>query len=100
MNIPKRQPETKPRSREEQIAERLEQMPAIYRKNYLQAVSRKSRAAADKAMCLECMHHAKEEIKACSDLGCPLYRYRPFVRHPKSAGRSKISRKVAKIAGL
>lgn len=64
--------------RSERIAERERQMPAIHRANYRQAVSGKSRKAAIKAFCLECVCWQKEEVRLCTALACPLYAYRPY----------------------
>lgn len=36
----------------------------------------KSRKAAIRSQCLECVGYAIIEVKLCTDIGCPLYRYR------------------------
>jgi len=77
MHIPTKQPERKPKTREEQIAERLAQIPESQQRIYQKAVQRKSMAAAVKSFCYECMGYQREEVKVCSDLGCPLWAYRP-----------------------
>ena len=64
--------------RQARIAERRQQMPKIHRSNYDEAVSGKSRKAAIKAFCLECVCWQKEEVRLCSSLACPLYPYRPY----------------------
>lgn len=68
------------KTREQQIEERLKQIPDLkgYRKVYTKAVSHKSRNAAVKAFCLECVGWEREEVKKCTDLACPLYGYRPY----------------------
>ena len=76
MNIPQKQAE-KLKSRQEQITERLAQIPESQRRIYIKAVGRKSMAAAVKSFCYECVGYAREEVKVCSDLGCPLWMYRP-----------------------
>jgi len=76
MNIPQKQPE-RPKSRQEQIAERLAQIPESQRRIYAKAIARKSMAAAVKSFCYECVGYAREEVKVCSNLGCPLWMYRP-----------------------
>jgi len=77
--------------RETQIAERRKQMPEIYRKTYDKAVRRKSLRAAATSFCLECVGYQREEVKLCTDLGCPLYLYRPVrgaIRGPKRQQKS------------
>ena len=66
------------KTREEQIAERREQMPKIHRANYDKAMSGRSMKAAIKAFCLECVCGQKEEVRLCTDLACALYPYRPY----------------------
>jgi len=76
MHIPTAQP-VKTRSRTEQIAERLEQIPESQQGIYRRAIERKSMAAAVKAFCYECMGYLREEVKVCTDRACPLWMYRP-----------------------
>ncbi|MHC4664459.1 MAG: hypothetical protein ACYS9T_00705 [Planctomycetota bacterium] len=64
--------------RSERIAERRSEIPKIHRANYDEAVSGKSRKAAIKAFCLECVCWQKEEVRLCTALACPLYSYRPY----------------------
>lgn len=68
----------KPKNREEQIAERLTNMPESWRKTYLKAVGGKNRAAGVKAFCQECVGYERAEVTACTDRGCPLWLYRPY----------------------
>ena len=56
-----------------QIKKRLEEMPSIYRMNYLKAMRGGSKVAALKAFCLECVGWERVEIERCTDLGCPIY---------------------------
>ena len=42
------------------------------------AAASKSRKAAIKLFCLECVGGSRIEVKRCTDAGCPLYRYRPY----------------------
>ena len=63
---------------QEKIEKRASDMPKIYRANYLKAMSGKSKAAALKAFCLECVYWQKEEVKLCTAPQCPLYPYRPY----------------------
>ncbi len=49
-------------------------------RNYLKATEGNSRDAAIRAFCYECMGYDagyRESIKNCTDVGCPLYPYRP-----------------------
>jgi len=88
MQILKQQPE-KLKSREEQIRERLAQIPESQRRAYIKAVGRKSMAAACKSFCYECVGYVREEVKVCSDLACPLWMYRPG---RSVSGKAKIER--------
>lgn len=66
------------RTQQEQIEHRCRQMPDIHLANYKKAMMGKSMKAAIKAFCLECIQWQKEEVRLCTDLGCPLYPYRPY----------------------
>jgi len=66
------------KERERQIAERLREMPKSQRANYLKAQEGKSRCAAMKAKCLDCMGYKIEEVRQCTDLACSHYLYRPY----------------------
>lgn len=74
--------------REAQIAERREEMPRLYRACYDKAVSGKSRKAAMRAFCAECCGWQINEVYLCTDLGCPLYPYRPRSRVSQGAPQS------------
>ncbi len=65
-------------SREEQIRERLRQMPPKYRGTYRRAVEGKSLRASINAQCLECCGCQSIEVALCTDLGCPLWSVRPY----------------------
>ena len=71
------------RTREEQIAERREQMPKIHRANYDKAMKGRSMKAAIKSFCLMCVQWKKEEVRLCTDLGCECYPYRPYKNRAK-----------------
>ena len=45
---------------------------------FLKAYSGKSKAAALKALCLDCSCYQRREVSLCSALACPLWLYRPF----------------------
>ena len=74
--------------REAQIAKRRAEMPRSYRACYNKAVSGKSRKAAMRAFCLECCGYEIREVFLCTDLGCPLYPYRPRSRVSQGAPES------------
>ena len=65
-------------TREERIQQRSDQMPMSCRRTYKKAVGKKSMRAALDSSCLECVGYQREEIKACTDLACPLWSYRPY----------------------
>jgi hypothetical protein len=67
-----------PEGRQAKVRETLAEMPHIHRKAYLQAVLRRSRAAAMKAFCLECTGWQKGEVRRCTALDCPLWAWRPY----------------------
>ena len=70
---------------EQLVAERLGQMPKSYRATYRKAVAGNSLRAAVNSFCLECVGWRMEEIRHCTDLGCPLYAVRPYQRIPQNA---------------
>jgi len=86
------------KTREEQIAERREQMPKIHRANYDKAMKGRSMKAATKAFCLMCVQWQKEEVRLCTDLACPLYPYRPYKnssnRRPERRSLDAESKKI------
>ena len=60
------------------IREFARKVPDSYRVNYLKAVSGKSRAAAVKAKCLDCCCWQRKEVRLCTAVTCPLWKYRPY----------------------
>jgi hypothetical protein len=66
------------KAQQEQIVQRLRDIPKIYRRIYEQAVKGRSRKAAIHAFCLECVCWQKEEVRKCTSLACPLYVLRPY----------------------
>ena len=66
--------------RQQRIAERKAQMPRAYKATYDKAVKGKSLRAAINAQCLECVCWQIDEVRNCTDLGCPLYTVRPYQR--------------------
>jgi len=71
------------------IAKRLQDTPETMRRTYLRAVSGKSKPAAIKAFCAECVGWDREEVRRCTAPACPLYPYRPFIGKSKRAGQPK-----------
>ncbi len=72
--------------RSDEIAKRLAAMPSTCRGAYKKAVNHKSMRAAVNSQCLECIGYIRKEISVCSDLGCPLYSYRPFQKRTSGDG--------------
>lgn len=62
-----------------EIAKRLEDTPETMRRTYLRAVSGRSKPAAIRAFCAECVGWDREEVRRCTAPACPLYPYRPFM---------------------
>ncbi len=79
------------RLRAEKIARRLEEIPKKYRRIYKKAVESRSKSAAVKALCLECVCWQKNEIINCSCLTCPLYGVRPFIKSRQAAKNDEFS---------
>jgi hypothetical protein len=55
------------------------EIPKSYQRNYDKAMKGRSMKAGIKAFCLECVGYDRKEIKNCSDSGCPLFKYRPYI---------------------
>jgi len=84
-------------SQEVQIETRVRDMPKPYRNMYKTAMRGRSVGAATRSFCLECVGWQREEIKHCTDLGCPLYPYRSLRRgHRKHPMGTKDGRKSKK----
>ncbi|OHB52622.1 MAG: hypothetical protein A2Y12_03640 [Planctomycetes bacterium GWF2_42_9] len=60
----------------DQIQKRLASIPPMFKGLYKTAMTGKSRKAAMRAFCLECVGWQYNEVQQCTDLGCPLYPYR------------------------
>ncbi len=61
------------------ITKKADDMPDIYKKNYLSTVSGKaSPRNAIKAFCIECMGFVRGEVTNCDTIDCPLNLYRPY----------------------
>jgi hypothetical protein len=60
------------------IQDRLSSVPKSAKGTYLRAVAGRSRQAAIKAHCLECVGWVRDEVRLCSSPACALWAYRPF----------------------
>jgi hypothetical protein len=69
-------------NRADAIEQRLSQIPEKQRGKYKRAASGKSLRAAVDAFCSECMGYVVDEIRECTDPGCPLYPYRRIAGQP------------------
>ena len=56
--------------------EYLLNIPKRYHRYYRLARTGRSRAAATRCFCLECMGWSSSEVRKCTAPGCPLYPYR------------------------
>lgn len=55
---------------------RFKDVPGKYRELYRRAWARKSRKAAIRAFCLECVGWSAIEVRLCTAPACPLYEFR------------------------
>ena len=76
--------------RQQQIDARLRQMPESCRRTYNRAVSGKSKASAVRAFCQECVGYVRAEVTACTDVGCPLWPYRPYQKDRNLTRRTRL----------
>jgi hypothetical protein len=67
-----------PAGQQAAVRKHLAEVPRIHRETYLRAATKRSRVAAVKAFCLECMGWQKGEVRKCTALTCPLWSYRPY----------------------
>jgi len=66
------------RKREQEIAERCEEIPRSYRADYRKAMEGKSLRAAVNSACRECVVWKIKEVRHCTNRLCPLYMVRPY----------------------
>ena len=59
-----------------QRAKRLSDCPPKYRNLYRKAWRGKSRKAAIRAFCLECVCWSEQEVRLCTAPACPLFEFR------------------------
>lgn len=78
------------KSQEQEIQQIKEHIPDIYKAAYDKAMEGKSKTAAIKAFCLECICWQREGIRKCTATACPLYPYRPYKFESKRALRSPV----------
>lgn len=55
-------------------------IPQQYRTSYDKAIDKKSKVAAIKVKCLDCMNWDKKLVKECDITTCPLWSIRPYNR--------------------
>jgi hypothetical protein len=65
-----------PADRQTLLRKKLASIPQRQRGIFLRAWSGKSRKAAMRAFCLECMGYEPAEVGRCTAPACPLYPYR------------------------
>lgn len=72
-----------PSTRRAKAERRLAQMPPKCRPAYLKAISGKSRNAAIRAFCAECVgwEGLPNSVRHCTALACPLFSVRPGACH-------------------
>ena len=54
----------------------VQRIPKAYQGHYKKALAGKSRKAAIRAFCLECVGWNAKEVRLCTAKGCPLYQFR------------------------
>ena len=54
----------------------IRDIPQRFQKLYDRAKTGRSQSAAIRSFCLECVGYCQDEVKLCTDAGCPLYEYR------------------------
>jgi hypothetical protein len=54
--------------------------PAPMQRLYDKVMLGRSKSLAVKMMCFECVMYDREEVRKCTDRGCPLFPYRPGVK--------------------
>ncbi len=79
------------KTRQEQITERLAQIPRAYRKTYDRAVKGKSLRSAVNAQCQECCYYQIDEIRNCTDLACQLWAVRPYQESSQNSHDERFS---------
>ena len=62
------------------IERRIRKIPLPILPKYMKAIEGNSRSAAVFSFCCECMgwDNYTAGVKECTDLGCPLYNFRPY----------------------
>lgn len=72
-------------------------VPRCFQKLYRRAMTGRSQSAAIRSFCLECMAYVADEVRYCTDTGCPLFGYRlrgrktpKAIETPHSVPRTRI----------
>ena len=63
-------------------------IPQKFQKLYQRAKTGRSQSAAIRSFCLECTGYEAEEVKLCTDPGCPLFEYRLNGRKVPKEGKA------------
>ena len=71
------------------IERRLAEMPESFKRTYLKAVGGRSRPAAVRAFCAECMGYDREGVTECTSLACALWPYRPYQVRQKAPAKAR-----------
>ena len=69
----------------EALLQKLRDMPSLYRRFYLKALTGKSRRAAMKVHCLECAGWSRGEVALCESAACALWAYRAYKKARRRA---------------
>jgi len=88
--------ETKPKpvsmttpTRDAKVKQKAKNVPQSARFLYEQAASGEaSGREAIKVFCIECMGYDREAVKECTSETCPLWMYRPLVKHAHRKSRN------------
>ena len=71
-------------------------IPPMFQKLYKRAKTGRSQQAAIRSFCLECVAYVLDEVKLCTDTGCPLYEYRlTGCKVPRAAGKAQTAHRFA-----
>ena len=86
------------KSREAQINKRLQNIPRSLQSIYRRATSGNSLRAAVNAFCVECVGYVTNEVRQCTDRGCPLWAVRPYQDSSQSAREGRDIAAKSKIS--
>lgn len=75
------------------VERKLADTPKKYQQVYLRAISGKSRKAAVRSFCIECVGWQISEVRKCTCTACQLYPYRPGASSADSRNLSVVPEK-------